>query len=128
LDGEVAQEAADGRLAIKLGRMEGVAKGFTSSDIRRLFIERSGMLREPTPGSIDFTHRTFQEFLAAQAALDEGDLGVLVRNAHDDQWREVIVLAAELTSVKIREDLIKGLITRGNQENQRRHHLHLLAV
>jgi predicted NACHT family NTPase len=125
---EVTYEAADGHLAIKLGHMEGLTRGVTSSDVRRLFIERSGMLREPAPRSIDFTHRTFQEFLAAQAALDEGDLGVLVRNAHDDQWREVIVLAAGLASVKAREELIKGLIARGDQENQRRHHLHLLAV
>jgi hypothetical protein len=53
---------------------------------------------------------------------------VLVKNAHDDQWREVIVLTAGLASLKIREELIYGLTTRGDQETQQRHQLHLLAV
>ena len=30
-------------------------------------VERSGMLREPNPGSIDFIHNTFKEFLAGEA-------------------------------------------------------------
>jgi NACHT domain len=70
---EVAYERADERLALKLSNMEGIVKGIAGADVRRLFMERSGLLREPVPGHIDFTHRTFQEFLAAQAALDEGD-------------------------------------------------------
>jgi hypothetical protein len=107
--------------------MEGV-KSTTGADVRRLLVDRSGIIREPFAGHIDFTHRTFQEFLAAQEALDEGDLGVLVRNAHDDQWQEVIILAAGLASKKVRGELIQALIARGDQEPLRRHQLHLLAV
>jgi hypothetical protein len=125
---EVTQERADERIALRLRDMEGISRDATGADVRRLFVGRSGLLREPIPGHIDFTHRTFQEFLAAQAALDEGDLGVLVKNAHDDQWQEVIVLAAGIASKKFREELIAALIARGDQESSRRHQLHLLAV
>jgi len=124
----VAVERADEGLSRKLENMALAREGVTAPDVRRLFIERSGMIREPILGQIDFTHRTFQEFLAAQAALDEGDIGVLVSNAHDDQWREVIILAAGLASTKVREELISGLMERGDREARRRHELHLLAV
>jgi len=124
----VPVERADNRLGRKLENMALDTKDVTAHDVRRLFIERSGIIREPIVERIDFTHRTFQEFLAAQAALDEGDIGVLVSYAHDDQWREVIILAAGLASTKVREELISGLIHRGDKETHRRHQLHLLAV
>jgi hypothetical protein len=124
---EVPLPRADDRLTLRLAHMEGV-KEITGADVRHLFVDRSGIIREPFAGHVDFTHRTFQEFLAAQAALDEGDLGVLVKNAHDDQWQEVIILAAGLASKKVRGELIQALITRGGQEPLRQHQLHLLAV
>lgn len=43
------------------------------------FLQRSGLLREPTPGTVDFVHRTFQDFLGARAAVEEGDFGLLMR-------------------------------------------------
>jgi hypothetical protein len=86
------------------------------------------MIREPVVGEIDFTHRTFQEFLAAKAASDEMDTGVLVAKAHNDQWREVIILACGLASKAMREEIIKGLIARGDTEQAHRYQLHLLAV
>ncbi len=125
---EAPIESTDQRLSLTLSRMEGIPQSVTSSDVRRYLVERSGLLREPVKGRLDFAHRTFQEFLAAKAALDEGDIGLLIRNAHDDQWREVIILAAGLGSMKLRGMLIKELITRGDKESRHRHQLHLLAV
>ena len=119
---------AEERLGRKMTNMMGIGKGTTAADVRRLFVERSGMLREPVDGRIDFAHRTFQEFLAAQAALDEVDIGVLVSHGHRDQWREVIVLAAGLARRQDREGIISGLIERGDEDTDRRHQLHLLAV
>lgn len=123
----VEVERADLHFESRLKIVEGLAKT-TGTDIRRLFLERSGLLREPIKGSLHFAHRTFQEFLAAQAAIDEDDIGVLVSNAHDDQWREVVILAAGLASQKKREALIAELINRGDNEQSSRHQLHLLSV
>jgi len=124
----VTLERAEHRLANRLGNMSGLPQGLSGEDVMRLFVDRTGLVREPRPEHVDFTHRTFQEFLAAKAALDEGNLGALIRTAHEDQWRELIVLAAGLASQKIREELISGLLARGDADPKIRHQLHLLAV
>lgn len=93
--------------------------GVTGAQVRRYLVERSNILREPVKGRVDFTHRTFQEFLAAREAVKRRNFGVLIRNAHDDQWRETIILAAGLASTLAGpqecERLLRGIIERGNQ-------------
>jgi predicted NACHT family NTPase len=111
-----------------LTRIPGLQKRIHASEARLLFVERSGMIREPVKGAIDFAHRTFQEFLAAKAVVDEGDIGVLVQHAHDYQWHEVVTLAAGLASKKQREDLVDRLIGRGETEKVYRSQLYLLAA
>ena len=83
--------------------------------LRRLLV-RSGVLREPVAGRVDFVHRTFQEYLAARAAVEADDIGVLVANAHQDQWREVVVMAAGHAQPRQREELLRGLLARGDDE------------
>lgn len=78
----------------------------------RFFVERSGILREPLPGRLDFAHRTFQEFMAANAVVGEGDVGVLLSNATDPQWREVVILGAALARQAERATLIRSLLMR----------------
>ena len=102
---QVALESVDERFARKLINMPGVLRDVPSSKVRRFLVERTGMICEPVKDQIDFTHRTFQEFFAAKAASDETDTGVLITNAHSDQWREVIILASGLASKKMREYL-----------------------
>ena len=124
---EVELVRIEERIGRRLENMEGISKDVGGKDVARLFVHRSGLVREPAPGRFDFTHRSFQEFLAAKAALDEDDLGVLLQNANNDQWREVIILAAGLASQKTSAELINSLITRGDQDTNQRHRLYLLA-
>lgn len=56
--------------------------------------DRSGILRSPVEGRLDFVHRTFQEYLAAEEAAKEHRIGNLVERAHLDLWRETIIMAA----------------------------------
>lgn len=127
---EVASSVADKHFSSKLANMPNVPLDTTGALVRRLFVERAGIIREPVAGQIDFTHRTFQEFFAAQAALDAGDIEVMVANAHNDQWREMIILAAGLASRPLCERLINGLIRQGDnaQKKGQQHLLHLIAV
>ncbi|GHO79507.1 ATP-binding protein [Ktedonobacter sp. SOSP1-85] len=125
---EVSREEADQRFARKLENMPNIPQNVTGVKARQFFVERSGIIREPTTNQLDFTHRTFQEFFAAKAAIDEGDSGLLVQNAHNDQWREVIILASGLATKRVRESLILKLIRRGDLETENRHALYLLAV
>jgi F0F1-type ATP synthase membrane subunit b/b' len=128
---EVSANPARDHLGTKLENLrtdtrDGVA--ITSENVLRFFLERSGMLREPIEGKLDFAHRTFQEFMAAQAAVDEGDFGILLNNATNPQWREVIVLGAGLARTGERRQLIMSLLERGDKNQKDRYQLHLLAA
>jgi hypothetical protein len=94
----------------------------------RYFLERSGLIREPIAGRVDFVHRTFQEYLAASEAIDQDNIGLLLSKAEHDQWREVVILAAGHANMASAERLLSGLIDRGIREPEQRHKLHLLAV
>lgn len=84
-------------------------------DVFRDLMERSGLLREPAVGRIDFIHRTFQEYLAAKAAVDNDEIGQLIANAHDDQWREVVVMAAGHALPDQCAELLRGLLKRARR-------------
>ncbi len=93
----------------------------------RVLLERSGLLREPASGRVDFVHRTFEEYLAAWAAVDGNVIGELVRNANDDQWREVLVMAAGQANQPQTNQLMQGLLRRTIHNSTRVQRL-LLAV
>ncbi|MEO3976136.1 NACHT domain-containing protein [Streptomyces sp. CAU 1734] len=73
-------------------------------------LERSGLLREPAPGRIDFVHRTFQDHLGAKALVEEGDFPLLLNNAHRDQWEDVIRMAVAMGRPAERSRILEGLI------------------
>jgi hypothetical protein len=125
---ETTVSIVDSRFSSKLTNMPNIPPDTTAAMTRRFFIERSGLIREPIVGQIDFAHRTFQEFLAARAALDVSDIAHLISNAHDDQYREVIILSAGLASQTQCDQLIQGLIQRGDQEKEHRYAIHLIAI
>ncbi|MER0444892.1 NACHT domain-containing protein [Streptomyces sp. Edi4] len=89
---------------------------------------RSGLLREPVPGSVGFVHRTFQDYLGAKAAVEERDFGVLVRNAHDDTWDDVVRMAVGHARVDERTRLLRQLLRRADHAPRLRHRLVLLAA
>jgi hypothetical protein len=68
---------------------------------------------------VDFVHRTFQEYLAAKAAVDNDEIGQLVANAHDDQWREVVVMAAAHAQPDQSAELLRGLLKRSRRRASR---------
>lgn len=100
---------------------------YDGSELYRHLLLRSGLLREPTTGCIDFVHRTFQEYLAARALVESDSIAEIVRNAEDDQWREVVVLAAGQTNIRQTTDLLRGLL-RTNWRGKERYRCRLLAI
>lgn len=97
-------------------------------EVLKLLLLRSGLIREPVEGRIDFIHRTFQEYLAAKKIVDDRSVGLLVERAAGDQWQGVVVLAAGLGTAEIGQELISSLLSRAEEEKQYRHRLQLLAV
>ena len=124
-----------GMLDVSIGRAQQVIERILSSlpdiklapsNILEHILTRSGLLREPIPGQVDFIHRTFQDYLSGKAAAENDEIGLLVRNAHNERWRDVVVMAAALCRKKQREELLRGLIAEG--ERQGNETLRLLAV
>ncbi|MFJ9246225.1 NACHT domain-containing protein [Streptomyces sp. NPDC101776] len=84
------------------------------------FLQRSGLLREPAPDTVDFVHRTFQDFLGARAAVDEADFGLLVEHAADDQWEDVIRMAVALARPRDRVTIFRELVDLGDRASDKR--------
>jgi Leucine-rich repeat (LRR) protein len=87
--------------------------------VRIDLIERSGLLREPVLGQIDFTHRTFQEFFAAQEIVDDGEFGQLLQQTTNPQWRDTFPLIAGKMRPKEVHKLLQDLIVAGTPLAQR---------
>jgi Leucine-rich repeat (LRR) protein len=110
-----------------------VRAGLKGDQVRRFFVDRANLLREPAEGRIDFTHRTIQEFLTAQAIFDLNDFRSLLGKALNDQWRETIILTSGYAGTQRKADrtqFLKELIVQGDklEEEHYRHQVHLLAV
>ncbi|OLF08181.1 hypothetical protein BLA60_25350 [Actinophytocola xinjiangensis] len=92
-------------------------------------VERSGVIRAPVEGRIDFIHRTFQEFLAAQEAIDRDSIDHLVTRATSDLWRETVLMACAQGSADQRGRLLTGILDRAESAGTRTaRRLSLLAV
>lgn len=94
------------------------------------FLQRSGLLRGPGPDTVEFIHRTFQDFLGARAAVEESDFGMLTGRAGDDQWEDVIRMAVAQARPRERVEIIQDLINRGDESPDRhtRDRVYLLAA
>jgi hypothetical protein len=91
-------------------------------------LERSGVLREPVPGRLDFVHRTFQEYLAASEATENEHIDPLIVHAHLDPWWETIVMACGHAKRPQLRDLLNGILNRADREPQHARKLRLLAA
>jgi len=85
------------------------AHGDAASVLRSLLL-RSGLLRQPALGVVDFVHRTFQDYLGARYAVEEGHLDVLLSHADDTQWEDVIRLAVTHARPRERASLLRQLL------------------
>ncbi|MEU6113580.1 NACHT domain-containing protein [Streptomyces sp. NPDC047117] len=92
------------------------AQGDAGAVFRHLLL-RSGLLRESTPGAVDFVHRTFQDYLGARAAVEEWDIGLLTAHAHDSQWEDVIRMAVAHGRPRERAEILRELLARADAAN-----------
>ncbi|MBW8801075.1 MAG: NACHT domain-containing protein [Streptomyces sp.] len=72
---------------------------------------RSGLVRQPADGVVDFVHRTFQDYLGARYAVEEGHLDVLGSHADDTQWEDVIRMAVAHARPRERAALLRQLLS-----------------
>ncbi|MGA6164118.1 NACHT domain-containing protein [Amycolatopsis magusensis] len=123
---ELARDDALRHLTAKLPAMPNV-----TADPEALLthlLERSGVLREPVPGRVDFVHRTFQEYLAADEAVQQHHVPTLLAHAHLDTWRETVVMACGHATARQASELVDGLLDRAAEERRHARRLRLLAA
>lgn len=124
LDHDTARALVDDALPA----MPHIAQQADADGVLTHLLARSGLLRQPTAETIDFVHRTFQDYLGAKAAIEARDIPLLVRHAHDDQWEDVLRMAVAHARPHERASLLRRLITRGDRTPKHRTRLHLLAT
>ncbi|MEU0805826.1 NACHT domain-containing protein [Streptomyces sp. NPDC005970] len=123
---EIAREKALDHVTAKLRSMRHLdVEGGQALDH---LVTRSGVLRAPADDRIDFLHRSFQEYLAAEEAAEEDRVGNLIERAHLDTWRETIIMAAGHANRGQREELITGILNRAEAERRHARGLRLLAA
>ncbi|MFI2411324.1 NACHT domain-containing protein [Streptomyces sp. NPDC018947] len=107
---EMTLETAEGiveRALPALGPAPG--QGGAAAVLRALLL-RSGLLRRPAEGVLDFVHRTFQDYLAARYAVEEGHLGVLAARAEDTEWEDVVRMAVAHARPRERVSVLRELL------------------
>ncbi|MBB5852389.1 NACHT domain-containing protein [Amycolatopsis umgeniensis] len=100
----------------------------SSEEVLAHLLERSGVLREPVSGKVDFVHRTFQEFLAANEATEAGYLDTLITHAHRDTWRETVIMACGHAKHHQANKLLTEILDRAEAEPRHTRRLRLLAA
>jgi hypothetical protein len=125
---EMSRDEAALQLQLKMGNMPGV--DVPAGDLLNHLLERSGLIRQPVIGRVDFVHRTFQEFLAAKEVVDRDSIDMLVNNADSDLWHETILMACAHARPAQRDRLLDGIINRAyhRESADLRRHFILLAA
>lgn len=91
-------------------------------------LQRSGVIREPAVGRIDFVHRTFQEYLAAAEFIRLDHVLYLQDKAHLDLWRDTVVMAAGHANEPQLTELLLGLLDRAQAGGRHARRLRLMVV
>ncbi|MEU7213713.1 NACHT domain-containing protein [Streptomyces sp. NPDC044989] len=91
---ELTRERAVAILDAALPAMPAARAQGDGATIFRHLLHRTGLLRERSGESVDFVHRTFQDYLAAKEIVARGRFPTLVDHAHQSEWEEVIRMAA----------------------------------
>ncbi|MFE2302937.1 NACHT domain-containing protein [Streptomyces sp. NPDC059445] len=73
-----------------LGREPGA---HTPGEIRKALHERSGLLVAPAEDTLRFSHRTFQDYLAATDLVAQRSFGQLAGHAGEEMWDDVLRFA-----------------------------------
>ncbi|MET8679251.1 NACHT domain-containing protein [Streptomyces sp. NPDC004647] len=127
---ELDRGHAERIIAEALPSVPSAASQGDADQVFRHLLLRSGLLREPTAGAVDFVHRTFQDYLGAKAAVEAWDIGLLIKNAADAQWEDVLRMAVAHARPRERAELLDQLVTHGDGTEDRtaRNRVHLLAM
>ncbi|MGW6455287.1 NACHT domain-containing protein [Streptomyces sp. NPDC055078] len=129
---EFSREQALRQLTRALSGMPRVREQGSPEEILVHLLNRSGLLQERADDVFQFTHRTFQDYLAAKEFIEGDHLHELLRHCPDEQWHDILLLAAGHCSRRELPLLVHGLLdtgaSLGSRGGRRRTPLYVLAA
>ncbi|NSC23179.1 NACHT domain-containing protein [Streptomyces albus subsp. chlorinus] len=120
---ELTMEEALAEISRHLPAIPSTAGQGGPEDIFNHLLLRTGLLREQPDRSVEFVHRTVQDYLAAKEAVEQGAFDMLLAHAHEAEWEEVIRMAVAHARPAECARLLGGLLAPGRtgmQRNRRR--------
>ncbi|MDF2270829.1 NACHT domain-containing protein [Streptomyces coacervatus] len=116
-------------VADALRSMPQVAAPEQAGEVLDQLLLRSGVLRAPSTDTVEFVHRTFQDYLGAKAAVEGQDLNLVAAHAHEPQWEDVVRMAVGHARADERAVLLRRLLELGDAAaSPQRERLHLLTA
>ena len=116
-------------VAQTLRAMPQIAAPEKAGEVLDHLLLRCGLLRAPSPETVEFVHRTFQDYLGAKAAVEGQDLNLVAAHAHEPQWEDVVRMAVGHARADERAVLLRRLLELGDEAvSPHRERLHLLAA
>lgn len=125
---ELSQKQATRQLKTGMAGLRKVRDQGTPDQVLTHLLNRSGLLQERAADSIQFIHRTFQDYLAAKEFQESDSLDELLGHTVDEQWQDVILLAIGHCGRKEVRRVIARLITAGDTAPERAEQWHLRAL
>ncbi|MEU1311848.1 NACHT domain-containing protein [Streptomyces cinnamoneus] len=111
---ELSGDQAVRQLELGMNGLRHVREQGTAREVLRHLLNRSGLLQERSADSLQFIHRTFQDFLAAKEFRENDSLDELLGHAAEEQWQDVIRLViGHCGRTEVRR-VIAGLVAAGD--------------
>ncbi|MFI9206148.1 NACHT domain-containing protein [Streptomyces sp. NPDC053048] len=116
---ELSRRQAVRQLKLAMDGLRQVREQGTAEAVLTHLLNRSGLLQARTTDSLQFIHRTFQDYLAAKEFQDSDSLDELLGHAADEQWQDVIRLVVGHCGRSEVQRVIAGLNAAGDVERRR---------
>lgn len=104
------------RIGHSIAGLRETSQHYHPQELYQYFLERSGILRSPEEGCVDFVHKSFQEYLAAYEIRNQDDWGFIASKAGDINWYETLVLAMGFSNIHDSKLVIERILGKGSKE------------
>lgn len=111
----VKKSALIDHLRGKLPLITEIQENISAEEIIDFLILRSGIIREPEEGLIEFVHLTFMEFMAAREISRQEDWPLLLSNTGKTKWHETILLAVAFANCTKASEFVQELIKKSKR-------------
>ncbi|MFD6167641.1 NACHT domain-containing protein [Streptomyces coeruleorubidus] len=117
---QLSSEQALRQISIALEGMPQVRNQGSAETVFTHLLNRTGLLQELSSDSVQFIHRTFQDYLAAKEFVENDSLDELVLHADDEAWQDVIKMAVGHCNRPDSRRLIQDLLRVGERFSRAR--------